>query len=62
MAWRCDVCQKGPMAGKNVSHSKRHTPRRFMPNLQVTRLRVGTRLIKARVCTRCIRTQTKAAR
>lgn len=50
------------MAGKNVSHSKRHTPRRFMPNLQVTRLRVGTRMIKARVCTRCIRTQTKAAR
>ena len=50
------------MAGNNVSHSKVHTKRRFLPNLhQATRLVAG-RLVKAKMCTRCIRTQSKAAR
>ncbi|HBT40372.1 MAG TPA: 50S ribosomal protein L28, partial [Pseudothermotoga sp.] len=25
MAKRCEICGKGPVAGKNVSHSNRHT-------------------------------------
>ncbi len=29
----CQVTGKRPMVGCNVSHSKRHTKRRFLPNL-----------------------------
>ena len=60
MAKRCALCGKGPLYGHNVSHSKVHTKRRFMPNLHNTHLTVGGRQVKARVCTRCIRTQAKS--
>ena len=30
----CQVTGKRPMVGNNVSHSKRRTKRRFMPNLR----------------------------
>jgi len=39
MAKRCEICGKEPVAGKNVSHSNRHTPRRFKPNLQKVRIK-----------------------
>jgi len=29
----CQVTGKRPITGNNVSHSKRHTKRRFLPNL-----------------------------
>ncbi len=29
----CQITGKRPMSGYNVSHSKRHTKRRFLPNL-----------------------------
>ncbi|MBU2567912.1 MAG: 50S ribosomal protein L28 [Elusimicrobia bacterium] len=54
MSYKCVVCGKGPSAGKNVSHSKRATPRLFRPNLQKTKL--------GYVCTRCLRTQRKVER
>lgn len=47
------------MSGHNVSHSKVRTKRRFMPNLHVATVTVQGRTIKARLCTRCIRTQSK---
>jgi large subunit ribosomal protein L28 len=59
MAKRCENCGKGPMSGHNVSHSKVRTNRRFMPNLHVATVTVQGRTIKARLCTRCIRTQSK---
>lgn len=62
MSQRCDLCQKGPMTGNNVSHSKRHTRRRFLPNLHAATVTVNGREVKARLCTRCIRTQAKPAR
>lgn len=34
MAKRCELTGTGPMVGNNVSHSKRRTRTRFMPNLQ----------------------------
>ena len=61
MAKRCEICGKGPVAGNNVSHSKVHTKRRFMPNLHVATVTVKGRTVKARLCTRCIRTQSKVA-
>ncbi len=62
MSQRCDRCGKGPMAGNNVSHSKVRTRRRFMPNLQPTRVQEGNRLVRVTLCTRCMRTATKAPR
>ena len=63
MAKRCELCGKGPAAGKNVSHSKVHTLRRFMPNLVVAHLTPkGERAARRmRVCTRCLRTSSKSA-
>jgi len=33
----CELSGKRPMSGNNVSHSKRRTKRRFLPNLQTKR-------------------------
>ena len=62
MSQRCEVCGKGPVAGHNVSHSKVHTKRRFLPNLQTAHVTIRGRVVKARVCTRCLRTAAKVAR
>ncbi|MBV8301454.1 MAG: 50S ribosomal protein L28 [Candidatus Dormibacteraeota bacterium] len=62
MSQRCEICGKGPVSGNNVSHSKVHTKRRFMPNLQTAHVTVKGRLVRARVCTRCLRTAAKAPR
>jgi large subunit ribosomal protein L28 len=58
LAFKCAVCGKGPQYGHNVSHSKRRTNRRFLPNLQIGRVRIAGRVTKARVCTRCLRQST----
>lgn len=34
MARRCDLTDVGVQSGNNVSHSKRRTRRRFLPNIQ----------------------------
>jgi large subunit ribosomal protein L28 len=62
MSQRCDRCGKSPMSGNNVSHSKVRTRRRFMPNLQPARVLQDGRLVRATLCTRCLRTATKAPR
>lgn len=55
MAQRCDICQKGVLAGHNVSHANNKTLKRSLPNLHRVRAKVngGTRRVYA--CTRCIR-------
>jgi large subunit ribosomal protein L28 len=58
MARRCFVSGKSPMSGNNVSHSKRRTRRRFLPNLQHSSL-VSDALgvpVKLRLTPRAIRT------
>jgi len=56
MAKRCEICGKEPQYGHHVSHAKNRVNRRFMPNLQMGRVTVGGRTVRARVCTRCLRT------
>jgi large subunit ribosomal protein L28 len=56
MAKKCEVCGKGPMTGNNVSHSKRRTRRRFLPNLQIKKIEGE----KVQICTSCIRTRAKS--
>jgi large subunit ribosomal protein L28 len=55
MAMRCEICGKGPVVGRRVSHAHNVTPRRFEPNLQTVRAVVNGAAKRMRVCTRCIR-------
>ena len=55
MAKKCAICGKGPVAGNNVSHSNRHTKRRFEANIQTVKANVDGKVQKINVCTRCIR-------
>ncbi len=55
MAQRCAICGKAPMSGHNVSHSQRHTKRRFMPNLQRVRALVNGTPKRVQVCAGCLK-------
>ncbi len=68
MAKRCDICGKGPMAGRSYirkgkakkeggvgRHIARKNKRRFMPNLQSARALVGGLVRRIVVCTQCIK-------
>lgn len=55
MAAMCDLCQKKPTSGHNVSHANNKTKRTFSPNLQTVRAVVNGANLRIRVCTRCLR-------
>ena len=56
MAKKCQICGKGPVTGNNVSHAHNKNRRRWLPNLKNVRMVTGNGgVLKARVCTRCIR-------
>ena len=63
MAFRCDVCGKGPLVGNQVSHANNKTKKRTLPNLQRVRAVVDGSHRHIRVCTRCLKAGkvTKAA-
>jgi len=48
--------------GHNVSHSKRHTNRRWVPNIHPASVVVDGQLKHLKLCTRCLRTQNKVAK
>jgi large subunit ribosomal protein L28 len=64
MAKMCEVCGKMPVTGNKVSHAHNVSSRRWMPNLQLVRVKLGSAVRRMNVCTRCIRTGKiqKAAR
>jgi len=53
----CQVTQKGPMSGHNVSHSNIKSKRRFLPNLHSRRFWVASenRWVKLTVSTHGLR-------
>ena len=56
MSKTCEVCGKTPGNGNRVSHANNKTKRRWIPNLQVVRIRnSGGNRRKRRVCAQCIR-------
>ncbi len=59
MAGRCDVCERKPMHGNNVSFSQRRTRRRFVLNVQRRHMRVNGTKRTINICTRCMRTLNK---
>ena len=55
MSKRCDICDKGPMFGNNVSHAKNSTRRRWNPNLQKMRAIIHGSIKSVKVCTSCLK-------
>ena len=56
---KCELCGKAGHSGNNVSHSKRRTKTRFMPNIQHATLTINGSLRRVALCTRCLRTNHK---
>jgi large subunit ribosomal protein L28 len=57
----CEVCGKRPTSGHNVSHSMRHTKRRFIPNLITKTVYIPKtgESKKMKLCAKCLKTVTK---
>lgn len=55
MSQRCEICNKGPQFGNNVSHANNKTRRRFNPNLQSVRALVNGAARRVKICTRCLK-------
>ena len=51
----CYVCGKGVAFGNNVSHANNKTRRVWKPNLQVARIVADGKVIRIKVCTRCLK-------
>ena len=62
MSRTCPVTGKKPMSGKNVSHSMRHTCRRWNVNMQTTTIVVDGKKQKIRVSAAGLRTLRKNAK
>ncbi|MEN3040986.1 MAG: 50S ribosomal protein L28 [Bacteroidia bacterium] len=56
MARVCMATGRRPRSGYNVSHSNRHTKRRFDINLQRKRLPLGGEITELRLTTRALKT------
>ncbi len=59
MSGRCEICERKPMYGNNVSFSQRRTRRRFVLNVQRRRIAINGSMRTVNVCTRCVRTMSK---
>ena len=60
--WRvCQLTGKRPVSGNNVSHSKRKTKRRFLPNIQTKRYFIPEldKWVTLKVCTSAMRNINK---
>jgi len=55
MSRQCEICGKGVMFGRSVSHAHNVTARRFLPNLKRVRVIENGVVRRRMVCTRCIR-------
>jgi large subunit ribosomal protein L28 len=51
---RCFACGKGVAYGNNVSHANNKSRRTWKPNLQVVRVEHEGKVVKVKVCTRCL--------
>ncbi len=51
---RCFSCGKGVAYGNNVSHANNKVRRTWKPNLQVVRIELEGKIVRVKVCTRCL--------
>jgi large subunit ribosomal protein L28 len=56
---KCANCGKTTTFGRNVSFSKRHTPRTYLPNLQKTTVLENGRRVQKTLCAKCIKAMSK---
>ncbi len=56
----CEICGRGKMTGKKVSHAENKTNRTFELNLQEVTIDVNGKPTKVKACTKCIKTARKA--
>ena len=47
MSRKCEICGKGQVSGNNVSHSNRHTRRKWNANIQSVRVEENGTVRKA---------------
>ncbi|HHZ12938.1 MAG: 50S ribosomal protein L28 [Caldicoprobacterales bacterium] len=55
MARVCDICEKGKISGKTISHSNRKTNRFWQPNIKKVKAIVNGSPKTVKVCTQCIK-------
>jgi large subunit ribosomal protein L28 len=55
MSRKCAICGKSQASGNNVSHSNRHTRRKWNVNIQTVKIREGGAPKRIKVCASCIR-------
>ena len=55
MARTCQCCGRGPASGNSVSHSNRHTRRRWLINLHNVRVNFGGEPFRVKVCAKCLK-------
>jgi large subunit ribosomal protein L28 len=70
VAGQCEICGKHKAFGRNIRYKARgsswlrkapKTSRTFEPNIQVATLMIDGVRRRMKVCTRCLRTQTKSS-
>ena len=55
MSQKCEVCDKKPQFGNNVSHANNKTRKVWKPNLKKLRVTMKGSIKKIKVCTRCLK-------
>ncbi len=55
MSRRCEICDKGVMAGNKVSKAKNHTRRQWKPNIISVKTELGGTTMTLKICTRCLK-------
>ncbi|MEE9258609.1 MAG: 50S ribosomal protein L28 [Nitrospinaceae bacterium] len=55
MAKVCEICDKGPQFGNNVSHANNKTRRRWNPNLKKIKGLYKGVVRTMKICTRCLK-------
>ena len=55
MSGKCEICGKGQASGNKVSHSMRHTRRKWNANIQTVKINDNGTVRRANVCTKCIK-------
>ncbi|MDD2215132.1 MAG: 50S ribosomal protein L28 [Eubacteriales bacterium] len=55
MSRKCEICGKGQVSGNKVSHSNRHSRRKWNANIQTVKVDENGKVSRKNVCTRCIR-------
>ena len=55
MSKKCEICGKGQVSGNNVSHSNRHTRRKWNANIQSVKVNENGTAKTINVCTKCLK-------